>query len=297
MQYKDYYETLGVSRSANDDDIKKAYRRLARKYHPDVSKAKDAEERFKEVNEAYDVLRDKQKRQAYDQLGANWKAGQSFNPPPGWADGASAGGFADLFESLFAGGGSPFGAGFGGRSAGGSRPHNHSPKGEDITQRLPISVEEAYGGCERTVRIDGKAIKVKVPAGIVSGKKIRLSGKGQQSPYGGQPGDLYFQIELQPHETFRVDDRNVHVTTYITPWEAALGGKVPVKTLGGTVEITVPANSQSGRKMRLRERGLPGAPAGDQIVELIIHTPPVINDKDKKAYEKLRDHFDFDPRS
>ena len=320
MEYKDYYKILGIERNAQEAEIKKAYRRLARKYHPDVSKETNAEEKFKEVGEAYEVLKDSEKRQAYDQLGANWKAGQNFNPPPGWeevfsnagfAGRASAGsgfsgaefsgsGFSDFFETLFGGGfASSGGPGF---SQGGFNQSNVQAHGADQHASISITLEDAFHGAKKNIRLgdkqrgNGRNLDVKIPAGITSGKRIRLAGQGGPGAGGGPNGDLYLEVSITPHRLFKVDEKNVLLDLPITPWEAALGARVQVPTLGGRVETKIPSGSQSGKKLRLKKRGLKGNPAGDQIVTLQIVLPNVSSEEDKSYYEDMAKRFEFNPR-
>jgi curved DNA-binding protein len=285
MQFKDYYETLGVEAGAGEAEIKTAYRRLARKYHPDVSKEKGAEERFKAVNEAYEVLRDKDKRAEYDQLRAQgYRPGEEFRPPPGFGNGFGQGGFrfdegmgggdfSDFFESLFGGG------------HGRVRPE---PAG-DVRARLGIPLELAYAGGAQRIGVDGRTLEVKLPAGILPGQVVRLAGQGQRS--GQRAGDLLLEIEYRPHPDFEVDGRNVLYTLGLAPWEAALGTTVQVPTLGGPVELKVPAESDSGSKLRLRGRGLPGKPAGDQIVEIEVRAPRAATPAQREAYQRLGQAF------
>ena len=300
MEFKDYYKILEVSRDADQAEIKKAYRRLARKYHPDVSKEPEAEARFKEVNEANEVLSDPEKRRAYDQLGPNWKAGQDFRPPPGWehfggftqgdfGGGGFAGGaagFSDFFETLF-GAGMRQGAG----ARGGFRV-----RGQDQEARLDLDLETAYHGGRQTLQLADKALNVSIPAGVTEGQRIRLSGQGQQGRGGGSAGDLYLVVHIRPHALYRLDGRDVILSLPITPWEAALGAQVKVPTLAGKVELRVPPNSNSGRKLRLKGRGLPGHPPGDQYVELRIETPPVETEAHRDFYERMSQELPFDPR-
>ena len=329
MEYRDYYETLGVPRTASADDIKKAYRRLARKFHPDVSKEKDAEAKFKQVQEAYEVLKDPEKRAAYDQLGSNWKAGQDFRPPPDFGGGfefrgrpAGGGGggagydsFSDFFSSLFGGGApggnpfeqAPFGSGPG--SAGGGR--RRAPvKGRDHHARIDIDLEEAFRGGNRTFELkrpqvdsDGllqmrkHTVKVTIPPGITEGQQLRLAGQGEESPHGGESGDLFLEVHIRPHDRFEVDGKNVTTTVPLAPWEAALGATVPVPTLGGEVEMRIPAGAQSGQKLRLRGRGLPGTPPGDQFAELKVVLPPADSPKARELYEQMKRDLPFDPRA
>lgn len=297
MQYKDYYETLGVERDAKDSEIKQAYRRLARKYHPDVSRESDAEQKFKEVGEAYEVLRDSKKRQAYDQLGANWRAGQDFQPPPGWQDvfnagfsnqafsqaGFEASGFSDFFDSLF-------GRGF-------AHGQPLKTKGADQHSSLSVSLEETYSGVTRSVRLhNGRSLEVKIPPGVTSGTRIRLTGQGGAGVGGGPKGDLYFEVQVLPHQLYSLNGRDVLLDLPVSPWEAALGARVQVPTLGGRVETHIPAGSKSGRKLRLKKRGLPGTPAGDQIVTLQIVAPEASTERDRKFYRDMAQHFKFNPR-
>ncbi|NKF21606.1 DnaJ C-terminal domain-containing protein [Solimonas marina] len=299
MEYKDYYKILGVSRSASADEIKRAYRKLAREFHPDRNKSAGAEDRFKEVNEANEVIGDPEKRKAYDELGANWKAGQQFTPPPGWGGGGfsrgrSAGGFSgggadfsDFFSQLFGGMG-----GMGGM--GGSRGFQDFAGAEapDTRARLAIALEDSYTGAERQINVGGRSLKVRIPKGVTGGQTIRLAGQGTQG------GDLLLEIEFGPHPQFKLDGRDVTVTVNIAPWEAALGGKIEVPTLGGKVELNLPANSRSGQKLRLKGRGLPGKAAGDQFVVMQIVQPPASSDADRALYEQMAAHFtDFQPRA
>ncbi len=313
MEFKDYYKILGVDKNASQDEIKRAYRKLARKYHPDVSKEPGAEEKFKEVQEAYEVLKDPEKRAAYDQLGNQWKAGQDFQPPPGWEHGFQFGGggftgaeahdFSEFFETLF---GQPWGGG----TRGGRRTHFRM-RGEDVRATLPITLEETYQGGSRTVTLDipevdpatGRVVKrprtleVKLPKGIREGQQIRLPGQGSPGIGGGPAGDLYLTIRFVPHPLFKPEGRDIYLDLPVTPWEAALGAKVPVPTLGGKVELKIPAGSQSGRKLRLKGRGLPGQASGDQYVILRIETPPADTEADKDFYRRMAEHFrGFDPR-
>jgi curved DNA-binding protein len=328
MEFHDYYKTLGVERAATADQIKTAYRRLARKFHPDVSKEPNAEERFKEVQEAYEVLRDPEKRAAYDQLGSQWKSGEQFRPPPDWGSdfefagrpgGAGAGArrrragpaaaagaedgaqgqedFSDFFSSLF-GGGSPF-AGAGARAG-----------GRDLHARIDITLEEAYSGTTRTLELkrpeikpDGTVelrshtVRVAIPAGVTEGQLIRLAGQGHPASGGGSAGDLYLEAHILPNQLFALDNRDVTLTFAVAPWEAALGATVTVPTLGGQVEMHIPPGAQSGQKLRLRGRGLPGQPPGDQYVQLKVILPPANSPQAKALYEEMRTKLNFDPRA
>ena len=297
MQFKDYYDTLGVEPSAGEAEIKTAYRRLARKYHPDVSKEAGAEERFKAVNEAYEALRDPQKRAAYDQLRARgYRPGDEVQPPPGgfgggqgyggvdfeeiFAGGGAGGGFSDFFESMFGRGRARGGPGFQGRPR---------PPG-DTRAKLAISLETVFQGGSVRIGINGKTLDVRVPKGVREGQVIRLAGQGE----GG--GNLLLEVEYAAHPQFEVDGRNIIHQLPVAPWEAALGATVSVPTLGGPVELKVPAKSEAGRKLRLRGRGLPGTPDGDQIVELEVLAPTPQDTAQTQAYEALRDAFGSDWR-
>ena len=300
MEFKDYYAILGVEPSAGEAEIKTAYRRLARKYHPDVSKEKGAEEKFKAVNEAYEALRDPQKRAAYDQLRAGgYRPGDEIRPPPGgfhrgpggqpdfdfeeiFAGGGAGGGFSDFFENLFGRGGP---GGRGARAGG-------APAG-DSRAKLAVPLKAVYEGSSVRVTVNGKTLDVRIPKGVRPGQVIRLGKQGR----GGR--DLLLEIEYAADPQFEVDGRNILYTLPVAPWEAALGASLSVPTLGGAVELKIPADSESGRKLRLRGRGLPGsgnAPAGDQIVELEILAPKAHTEAQRKAYAKMRDAFGDDWR-
>ncbi len=301
MKYVDYYEILGVSRDAEKSDIKKAYRKLARKYHPDVNQAADAEDKFKEVNEAYEVLKDKDKRQAYDRFGADWKHGQQFDGGGFQGGNYSSGGFgggdfSDFFESIFGGahqqaGGSPFQQG------------RQQRRGADLQLKLDISLEEAFNGGSKTIQFarapgatEMKKLKITIPKGVSSGQKIRLGKQGQASPYGGEPGDLYLEMNIQPHRLFRLEERDVVLRLPLTPWEAAEGTSLKVPTLSGSVELKIKPGMQSGQKMRLKGKGMPGSTVGDQYVEIMIQTPPADDNAAKKFYQDMKAQFDFNPR-
>ena len=310
MRFKDYYETLGVARGASQEDVKRAYRRLARKYHPDVSKAADAESRFKEIGEAYEVLKDPEKRAAYDRFGKDWKHGQEFRPPPGWErrfhfgdDGFSgASGFSDFFEALFGQGGfqgvgggfqdarGPMGATDGARRTGRTR-------GGDQGARIEIPLEDAYRGATRNVRLLGRTLSVKIPRGVTEGQRIRLGGQGGAGAGGAPAGDLYLTVTHATHPLFRTEGRDVHLRLPVAPWEAALGTTVAVPTLGGKVDLKIPRGSRAGRTLRLKGRGLPGRPDGDQYVVLEIVTPPADTPEAESLYRKMAESMDFDPRA
>lgn len=292
MEYKDYYKVLGVPRTASADEIKRAYRKLAKEFHPDKNKAKGAEDRFKEVNEANEVLSDAKKRQSYDSLGANWKSGSQFTPPPGWQGGFGGGrgrrgaqpDFSDFFSTLFGGG--MGGGGFeGGGGFGGQPP-------QDSRAKISIALEDSYNGAQKEISLNtGRALNVRIPKGILPGQVIRLAGQGAHG------GDLLLEVDFAPHAQFKVEGRNVSNTVNIAPWEAALGGTIPVPTLGGAVELNLTAGSVGGRKMRLRARGLPGDVPGDQFVTLNIVTPPADIEADQQFYRDMSKRFGFNPRS
>lgn len=284
MQYKDYYDILGLTREASGDEVKRAYRRHARKYHPDVSKEKNAEARFKEVQEAYEVLRDPEKRSAYDQLGRDFRSGQQFRPPPDWSQHfgrsgsqrfSDVNGFSDFFSSLFGG------------AAGQAPP-------EADAGHLDVTIEEAFAGTKRRVQLhEGgrpRSVDVQIPAGVTDGQSLRIPGSAGRS-------SLIFRIRLQPHALYVLQGKDVQIELPLAPWEAALGAKVPVPTLGGTVELTIPPGAQSGQRLRLRGRGFPGIPSGDQFVSIKLVTPAARSSHDKEAYERMRSAFKFDPRA
>jgi curved DNA-binding protein len=311
MEYKDYYKIMGVQHNAAQDEIKRAYHKLARKYHPDVSKEPDAEEKFKELGEAYEVLKDPQKRQAYDQLGQRWQHGQEFRPPPDWESGfdfsgggfteAGASQFSDFFESLF------------GRFQPGYTAHRTEfrASGQDLRARLCISLEEAYQGTTREVSLDipqyddtgrlnqrTRTLKVRIPKGVTRGQRIRLAGEGGHGfGTGAPPGDLYLELDFVPHRLFQAEGHDIFLHLPITPWEAALGTQISVPILGGIVEMKVPPSSQTGRKLRLKGRGLPGNPPGDQFVVLRIETPPADSDTAINAYRRFAEAVPFNPRA
>ncbi len=311
MEFKDYYKIMGVARDASQDDIKRAYRQLARKYHPDVSKEPNAEARFKEVGEAYEALKDPEKRAAYDQLGANWKAGQDFRPPPDWNAGFefSGGGFtggdaadySDFFETLF-------GRGF--RPERGSRATFHA-QGEDHHAKILIDLEDAFTGATRAISLrvpeaDAKGhvktrehkLNVTIPRGIRAGQHIRLAGQGAPGVGQGKPGDLYLEVEFSPHPLYRVEGRDVYLDLPVAPWEAALGASVKVPTPGGTVDLKIPAGSAAGRKLRLKGRGIPGSAPGDFYVVLQIAVPAADTEERQAFYRKMAEEFkSFNPRA
>ena len=298
MKFKDYYEVMGVARDASAEEIKRAYRKLARKYHPDVSKEPEAEARFKELGEAYEVLRDPEKRAAYDRLGANWKAGEDFRPPPEWnfdveQEPAGTAGYSDFFEQLF-------GGGFGGRGGG----RGFAFRGADVVAQADLTLEEAYAGTQRMLSLQrgkpgapAEQLNVRIPAGVTDGQQLRLAGKGQPGRGGGPPGDVFVQIRVLPHPWFRADGRDVWLDLPITPWEAALGETVRVPTLGGPVELKIPPGSQTDRQLRLKGRGLPGPPAGQQFVVLKIVTPAADSAERRALYEQMARTMPMNPRA
>lgn len=322
MEFRDYYEVMGVARDATQDDIKRAYRKLARKYHPDVSEDEQAEEKFKEVGEAYEVLKDPEKRAAYDQLGKNWKAGQDFHPPPGWDEGfefsgpggdgyAGYGGmgaeqFSDFFENLFRQGQARGRGDFAGGRPEGQR---FRMRGEDRHARITIDLRDSYTGATRGIALhapeltdDGHVItrdiklNVKIPQGIRDGQKIRLTGQGGPGFGDGKAGDLFLEVEFRPDSKYRVDGADVYLNLPVAPWEAALGSKVKVPLPSGDVELKIPAGSNQGSKMRLKGKGLPGKKPGDLYVVLDVRLPPADSDKAKELYEKMAQEMPFNPR-
>lgn len=312
MEYKDYYKIMGVERGATQDEIKRAYRKLARKYHPDVSKEKDAEVKFKELGEAYEVLKDPEKRAAYDQLGAQWKSGQDFRPPPGWQGGFESrdfgdagpdiGGFSDFFETLFGRGAQ--GAG----SAPGARHYRR--RGEDHHARVVIHLEDSYSGASRSITLQipevdaqgrvvarARNLNVRIPKGIRQGQQIRLAGQGGAGFGGGEAGDLYLEVEFDAAGRYRVDGADVYIELPLAPWEAALGATVNVPTPAGAVDLKVPPGSQAGKKLRLKGRGIPARQPGDLYVVLQIVLPPADTPQQKEAYEQMKREFAFNPRA
>ena len=309
MKFKDYYEILGVPRTAKPDEIKAAYRKLARQYHPDVNKEAGAEARFKEIGEAHEVLKDPEKRALYDRMGSQWKAGQDFRPQPGWdagfefrgAPGDFGGDFdpSDFFEALFGGR-----AGSGARAGGGAgRRRARNTHGEDHHAKVLIDIEDAYRGAQRTFtltssdpRAPERKLDVTIPKGIREGQQLRLKGQGGAGVGQGVSGDLYLEVQFAPSARFRVEGGDVYASLKLSPWEAALGAKVEAAVPDGVVDLTIPAGSAGGRKMRLRGRGIPGDPPGDLYVELSIALPKAETDAEKEAYRAFAKAFRFDPR-
>jgi len=311
MKYKDYYKTLGLARGASDAEIKKAYRSLARKYHPDVSAEKDAEERFKEIAEAYETLKDPRKRAAYDGLGAH-RSGEQFRPPPDWFDrfhvhgAAEFGGpggvdLGDLFASFGAfsglggtGGGRGF-RGFGGRGARRGGPRN----GEDLEASVQLALEDAARGTEATLSVGAQQVRVRIPRGTTDGQRLRLRGKGGPGHGGGAAGDLYLTVSLRRHPRFRPDGHDLSIDVPLAPWEAALGTAVEVPTLDSRVTLKIPPGSKSGQRLRLAGLGLPkpSGGAGDLYALLSIALPATLTQRERELYEQLRDASQFDPRT
>lgn len=305
MEFKDYYKVLGVERTATADEIKKAYRKLARTYHPDVSKEAGAEARFKEISEAYEVLQDPQKRAAYDQLGTRWRAGQEFTPPPDWGAGfefspggfstADAADFSDFFSSLF------------GNFA--RRATTGRSRGEDHHAKIVIPLEDAFHGATRTVtlrapQLDAQGrvslrehtLNVRIPKGIRDGQLIRLAGQGAPGAGGAPPGDLYLEVRFDPHALYRVEGHDLLLTLPLAPWEAALGATVKAPTPTGVVEVKIPAGSQSGKKLRLKGRGIPGNPAGDLYLILDVVLPMADTERARQLYRTMAQELAFNPR-
>jgi curved DNA-binding protein len=309
MEFKDYYEILGVPRTATQDEIKRAYRKLARKYHPDVSKEPMAESRFKEVGEAYKVLKETDTRAAYDQMGSKWKSGQDFQPPPDWDSGfefsgrdfaeGGAGEFSEFFETLF---------GNAGRAH--ARGQTAQAKGQDHHAKVQIDLEDAYRGAQRSISLRvpvideqgrvttvDRTLNVNIPKGIRGGQHLRLNGQGGPGAGEGAAGDLYLEVAFRTHPLFRVDGRDVYFDLPLAPWEAALGSAVSAPTPGGTVQLSIPAESSAGRKLRLKGKGIPGSPPGDLYAVLAIVLPPAETEAAKSAYRTFQNAFNFDPRA
>lgn len=323
MEFKDYYTTLGVSKKASSDEIQKAYRKLARKYHPDVNRTPEAEEKFKEITESYEVLKDPEKRKTYDQFGQNWKHYQgSGGMPPGFENfrvdfggGGGGSGFSSFFESLFGGGGSPFGGGGGGNPFAGGDPFGggfrqggpgggFASRGQDQEARIALTLEEAARGGGRDISITDpasgeiKTYSINLPKGVKPGQKIRLAGRGGPGMGAGQAGHLYLKVELRPNARFRLEERDLYTDLTVSPWEAALGAEVTVPTLDDSVTLRIPPGTSSGRKIRLRERGFPNpkGPAGDLYAEIKIVVPKTLSDEERKLFENLAEVSSFEPR-
>ena len=322
MQFKDYYQTLGVTREATAEEIKKAFRKQARKYHPDVSKEPDAEAQMKEVNEAYTVLSDPEKRAAYDQVGKGYQTGQDFRPPPDWDTGfefsthgfspGEAAEFSDFFSQLFgqmgAQGSMGRGGGYGGRSAF-HTPHGAHARGEDHHAKVMLDLEDAFLGATRQislrvpvldaqgrVSLEERTLNVKIPAGIREGQIIRLAGQGAPGFHGAPAGDLLLEVHFHPHHRLRAEGRDLHVDLPVTPWEAALGAVVPVDLPGGPLRVRVPTGAQSSGILRVRGKGIPGNPPGDLVLTIQVVLPPASTPKARELYETMARELPFDPR-
>ncbi|MDV6250319.1 DnaJ C-terminal domain-containing protein [Vibrio sp. EA2] len=311
MEYRDYYAILGVPRDATLTEIKRAYKKCARKYHPDVSKEANAKQQFIQAKEAYEVLKDPKKRAAYDELGEDWTSGQEFKAPPNWkrnfqfySDGSSQGdpgAFSDFFESLF--GGSFRSEPFHSRYTSGS--HTFTAKGEDLHAKIQIEIEDSFHGAVKTLTLansspnkeEALTINLRIPKGIREGQHIRIGGKGLPGYSGGTPGDLYLEVTFRQHPFYRMEQNNLCLTLPITPWEAALGSKVKLPTPMGPIEVTIPANSVSGKTLRLRERGLPGSKPGDMLIKLNIVLPTVETEQEKELFRQMQALMPFNPRS
>jgi curved DNA-binding protein len=316
MQFRDYYEILGVPRDATADVIKKAFRKLARKYHPDVSREKDAETRMKEVNEAYAVLSDPEKRAAYDQLGRGYRPGQEFRPPPDWDAGFEFSGhgfspheeadFSDFFAELF---GRMGGAG-GLHAQGGPQGPRFRAQGEDHHAKVLLEVEDAFTGATRQlslrvpkmdaqgrVILSTRTLNVKIPKGVRAGQVIRLAGQGAPGLGGGQAGDLLLEVQFNPHARFRAEGRDLHLTLPVAPWEAALGAVVAVDLPNGPVKVRIPEGTQGGRQLRVRGKGIPGEPPGDLLLDIQVALPPADTPRARALYETMARELPFDPRA
>ncbi len=315
MQFKDYYQILGVKREATAEEIKKAFRKLARKYHPDVSKEKDAEQRMQEINEAYTVLSDPERRAAYDQVGSGYQPGQDFRPPPDWDAGfefsthgfspGEATDFSDFFSQLF--------GGMGARGAGGFRTYRgagaYQARGEDHHAKVVLDIEDAFHGATRQislrvpkldaqghVTLENRTLNVKIPVGVREGQVIRLAGQGAPGFSGAPAGDLLLEVHFRPHDRLRAEGRDLHLELPVAPWEAALGAIVAVDLPGGQLKVRVPAGAQSGGGLRVRGKGLPGNPPGDLVLTIQVVLPPADMPKAREIYESMARELSFDPR-
>jgi curved DNA-binding protein len=334
MKYRDYYEILGLPREATQDGIRRAYRKLARKYHPHVSRQADAEERFKELGEAYTVLKDTEKRAAYDRMGSQWHEGQDFQPPPQWDEnfefngkenrGRANADFSDFFEAMF---GSEHASGQGRQGNGKASQADHAGQtasdledaysgaqcpmpGQDHHAKITIDLEDAYRGAQRAISLEtpvldaqgrvslhSRTLNVSIPKGTRNGQHLRLSGQGGAGFGQGRAGDLYLEIRLRDHPHFRVNGCDVSLDMPVAPWEAALGASVMVPLPDGAVEMTIPPDSVGGRRLRLKGMGIPGNPPGDVYVTLNIALPPADSDSARATWDRMRQAFDFDPRA
>jgi len=313
VEFKDYYQIMGIKRDASQDEIKRAYRKLARKYHPDVSKESDAELRFKELGEAYEVLKDPEKRAAYDQLGKNWKAGQEFHPPPEWDQGfefhgggftgADAEQFSDFFESLFGRGGFTSGG------ASGFQQQFHA-RGQDTHAKILINIDDAFHGATRAIsikhteldqtgrpRLKERTLNVHIPKGVRQGQHVRLAKQGAKGIGNGEAGDLFLEIEFQSHPFYQVEGKDIYLKCPVAPWEAMLGATVKLPTPAGKIDLKIPANSSNGKKLRLKGRGIPAKEPGDLYAVLEVALPPANDEKTRQVYRDMEKSFLFNPRS
>lgn len=313
MEFRDYYQILGVARDETAENIKKAFRKLARKFHPDVSKEPDAERRMTEINEAYTVLSDPEKRAAYDQLGRGYRPGQEFRPPPDWdagfefsGDGASpheAADFSDFFAELF---------GRMGGAPGGFRAHRgrFHARGEDHHAKVLLDLEDAFSSATRQislrvpqvdaqghVQLATRTLNVKIPRGVHEGQVIRLAGQGAPGVGAAPAGDLLLEVHFRPHPRFRADGRDLHLTLPVAPWEAALGAIVAVALPDGSIKVRIPEGTQSGRQLRVRGKGIPGNPAGDLLLDIEVVLPPADSPQARQFYETMARELAFDPRA
>jgi curved DNA-binding protein len=320
MEFKDYYQILGLERDVDQSHIKRAYRKLASKYHPDLNKADDAEARFKEVGEAYEVLKDPEKRAAYDELGADWQPGQQFKPPPDWeagfefAGGGGEGGFdprgggahSDFFESLF---GQAFRNASGHTSGYGSSNDFRSNRSNDHHAKVMIDLEDSLQGATKTISLrvpklnsagqlqnTERVLNIKIPKGVKAGQHIRLSGQAESGIADESPGDLYLEVEFKSHPFYRVEGSDLYYDLPLTPWEAALGAKINVPSPKGKVKLNIPEGSKNGRQLRLKGQGIPGKLAGDLYVVLQIALPAANTEKAKALYREMAESLDFNPR-
>jgi len=312
LDFKDYYSTLGVARDAAAGNIKKAFRRLARKYHPDVSKEKNAEARMKEVNEAYTVLSDPEKRAAYDQLGQGYQPGQDFRPPPDWDTGfefsergyspGEAADFSDFFTELF---------GRAGRGGARGPERGFHARGGDHHAKVLLDLDDAFRGATRQITlrvprlddrghivVDTRTLNVQIPKGVREGQMIRLAGQGAPGMGEGKPGDLLLEVHFRPHSRFRVDGRDLYMTLRVAPWEAALGAVIPVSLPdGGEIKMRIPEGAQSGRRLRVRGKGIPSDPPGDLLLDIQVVVPPASSARARELYETMARDLAFDPRA
>lgn len=314
MEFKDYYRILGVARDETAENIKKAFRRLARKYHPDISKEADAEQRMTEINEAYTVLSDPEKRAAYDQLGHDFRPGQEFRPPPGWDAGFEfsrhgfgpheAADFSDFFAELFGRMGATPGSAH-------ARPGRfHAGRGEDHQAKVLLDIEDAFTGPTRQIvlrvpqfdaaghlQLVNRTLSIRIPPGVHEGQTIRLAGQGAPGAGGEAAGDLLLEVHFKPHPRYRADGRDLHLKLPVAPWEAALGAVVTVAVPGGSLKVRIPAGAQSGRQLRVRGKGIPGTPPGDLLLDLQVVLPPADTAHARQFYETMARELAFDPRS